>query len=148
MSASSRAPPSATRTYSRPSARAIDFAMDVLPTPGGPVKSRIGPFAMARALASVVSVIVRSSSSPFARATASRRSLRALSLAAGNSPVRGHLLGELLRAQLAHGEELEHAVLHVLQAVVILVEHVDRRALRSSWSSERVFHGSSAIHSR
>ena len=53
-----------------------------------------------------------------------------------------------LRAELAHREELEHAVLHVLQAVVVLVEDPDRRCLRSSWSSERVFHGSSAIHSR
>ena len=30
---------------------------------------------------------------------------------------------ELLRAQLAHGEELEHAVLHVGKPVVVLVEH-------------------------
>src|SRR5258708_37089466 len=45
MSASSRTPPSDTRTYSRPMARAIDLATEVLPTPGGPTKSRIGPLA-------------------------------------------------------------------------------------------------------
>ena len=43
MSASSRTPPSEMRTYSRPIARAIDLATEVLPTPGGPTKSRIGP---------------------------------------------------------------------------------------------------------
>ena len=43
MSASSRAPPSEMRTYLRPIARAIDFAIDVLPTPGGPANSRMRP---------------------------------------------------------------------------------------------------------
>src|SRR5574341_1116434 len=43
MSASSRAPPNEMRTYLRPVARAMDFAMDVLPTPGGPTKSRMEP---------------------------------------------------------------------------------------------------------
>jgi hypothetical protein len=33
------------------------------------------------------------------------------------------LLRHLLRAKLTHGEELEHAILHVGQSVVILVEH-------------------------
>ena len=37
-------PPSDTRTNLRPSELAIDFASDVLPTPGGPRKQRIGPF--------------------------------------------------------------------------------------------------------
>ena len=41
----------------------MDLAIDVLPTPGGPLKRRIGPRAMARALASLVSVICRLSSS-------------------------------------------------------------------------------------
>ncbi len=41
--ASSRTPPSAMRTYFRPRARATDLAMDVLPTPGRPTKSVIGP---------------------------------------------------------------------------------------------------------
>src|ERR1700730_19000669 len=45
MSASSRTPPSEMRTYLRPMARAIDLATEVLPTPGGPTKSRIGPLA-------------------------------------------------------------------------------------------------------
>ena len=36
-------PPSETRTNLRPSELAIDFASDVLPTPGGPRKQRIGP---------------------------------------------------------------------------------------------------------
>ena len=37
-------PPSDTRTNFRPIAVAIDLASDVLPTPGGPTKQRIGPF--------------------------------------------------------------------------------------------------------
>ena len=62
------------------------------------------------------------------RATASHRpsrdraSTRALALALD-------LLGQLLRAQLADGEELEHAVLHVLEAVVVLVEDAAMRML-------------------
>src|SRR2546429_2200964 len=44
MSASSRAPPNEMRTYGRPIARAIDWAIEVLPTPGGPTNSRIEPF--------------------------------------------------------------------------------------------------------
>ena len=51
-----------------------------------------------------------------------------MSFDAGNSPVRVDLLRQLLRAQLPDGEELEHAVLHVRQAVVILVEHLARVA--------------------
>ena len=73
MSASSRAPPSATRTYSRPSERAIDLAIDVLPTPGGPTNSRIGPFAIARAFASFASVIGALVVVAVAELTASRR---------------------------------------------------------------------------
>ena len=37
-------PPSEIRTNLRSSDVAIDFASDVLPTPGGPTKQRIGPF--------------------------------------------------------------------------------------------------------
>lgn len=43
ISASSRTPPSEMRTKFRPIARAIDLPNDVLPTPGGPTKQRIGP---------------------------------------------------------------------------------------------------------
>ncbi len=43
----------ARRTYFRPNARAIDLAIEVLPTPGGPMKRRIGPRAIARAFASL-----------------------------------------------------------------------------------------------
>ena len=43
-SASSRTPPSETRMNSRPSERAIDLPSEVLPTPGGPTRQRIGPF--------------------------------------------------------------------------------------------------------
>ncbi len=39
ISASSRTPPSATRTNLRPSARATDSPSEVLPTPGGPASS-------------------------------------------------------------------------------------------------------------
>src|ERR1700759_1022298 len=42
-SASSRTPPSGTRTYLRPSDDAIDLPSEVLPTPGGPTSKRIGP---------------------------------------------------------------------------------------------------------
>ena len=51
ISASSRMPPSDTRTNLRPSDCAIDFASDVLPTPGGPTKQRIGPFTLGIQLA-------------------------------------------------------------------------------------------------
>ena len=44
ISASSRTPPSEMRTKLRPSARAIDCPSEVLPTPGGPTKQRIGPY--------------------------------------------------------------------------------------------------------
>ena len=43
ISASSRTPPSDIRTNSRPSARAIDSPIDVLPVPGGPISVRIAP---------------------------------------------------------------------------------------------------------
>ena len=43
------------RTYCRPSARAMLLAMEVFPTPGGPAKRRMGPFAVARAFASTFS---------------------------------------------------------------------------------------------
>src|SRR2546423_14911034 len=77
--------PRATRTYSRPNERAIDFAIDVLPTPGGPTKSRIGPLAMARDFASFGSVIVRSSSDVISCGVAS--SFAAFIFATGSSPV-------------------------------------------------------------
>src|SRR6476661_3697484 len=50
MSASSRAPPSEMRTYFRPIARAMLLATEVLPTPGGPTNSRIGPRARSSSL--------------------------------------------------------------------------------------------------
>ena len=61
-------------------------------------------------------------------ATASRRPSSALQLADRDLARLLDFLRELLRAQLAHGEELEHAVLHVLQAVVVLVEDRAARA--------------------
>src|SRR3954462_8174262 len=45
ISASSRTPPSDMRTNSRPVALAIDLPSEVLPTPGGPTRHRIGPAA-------------------------------------------------------------------------------------------------------
>ena len=39
-----RMPPNERRTYLRPVARAMERARDVLPTPGGPTKQRIGAF--------------------------------------------------------------------------------------------------------
>src|SRR5262244_2431153 len=50
ISASSRTPPSEMRTNSRPIARAIERPSDVLPTPGGPTKQRIGPRESPRSL--------------------------------------------------------------------------------------------------
>ena len=43
ISASSRTPPRLSRTNLRPMARAMDWPSEVLPTPGGPTKQRIGP---------------------------------------------------------------------------------------------------------
>ena len=43
ISDSSRTPPTEMRTNFRPSARAIDWPSDVLPTPGGPTKQSTGP---------------------------------------------------------------------------------------------------------
>ena len=43
MSDSSRTPPRDIRTYLRPMDLAMDRAMEVLPTPGGPTRQRIWP---------------------------------------------------------------------------------------------------------
>jgi len=50
-------------------------------------------------------------------------------------------------AQLAHGQEFEDLILYVLESVVILLEDLHGR-FKSSDSSARLFHGSSAIVSR
>ncbi len=55
-------------------------------------------------------------------------SFSALRASAGTSPVSLDLPLELAGAELPDGEEFEHAVLHVLQAVVVLVEDARRRA--------------------
>ena len=115
MSASSRAPPSEMRTYLRPIARAIDLAIEVLPTPGGPAKSRIRP----RGAGGGVDV---ASSSGLRRRPAkppARRPCVGLGFRLG-------LRSSRLR-QLADGEKLQDPVLHVRQAVVVLVE--DARGL-------------------
>ena len=44
ISASSLTPPKDILTKFLPVAEAIDFPRDVLPTPGGPTKHKIGPF--------------------------------------------------------------------------------------------------------
>jgi hypothetical protein len=100
------------------------------------VNSRIGPFAIARALASRcvgdLAIIVADCS---VLVVVARPRARA---AWPDSPVSlTILLRHLLRAELAHGEELEHAVLHVLQPVVILVEHVSRASGRAGRRSAR-----------
>ena len=117
MSASSRAPPSEMRTYFRPIARAIDLATEVLPTPGGPTNSRIGPRARSSSLpgtgtlggGTVAVAAGVSADSP-------RRPPRSSRLGRGRSACL------VLGPKLPHGEELEHAVLHVAQGVVVLVE--------------------------
>ncbi len=103
MSASSRMPPSEMRWYLRPVARAIDRAIEVLPTPGGPTKRRIGP---------------RRGSGGVAAALPSRLG-RALG---GAAVVRRSWRDLALELELAHRQELEHPVLDVLEAVVVLVE--------------------------
>src|ERR1700704_4635053 len=49
ISASSRTPPSDTRTNLRPMARATDSPSDVLPTPGGPTSASTAPLRRAAA---------------------------------------------------------------------------------------------------
>ena len=86
------------------------------------MKRRIGPFAIARDLASALSVIERS----LVIAVASdgvASSFVGEQLRGRNFAGLLDFLRQLLRAQLAHGEELEHAILHVLESVVILLEH-------------------------
>ena len=113
MSASSRTPPSEMRTYSRPMERAIDLATEVLPTPGGPTKRRIGPLGLPLLLGGGGRhdlVLADVSGDLVARSRRSRRlRLGLLGLA-----------GLLLRLpELADGEELEHPVLDVAQGVVV-----------------------------
>ena len=50
ISASSRTPPSEMRWKLRPSADAIERPSEVLPTPGGPTRHRIGPFLVGASL--------------------------------------------------------------------------------------------------
>ena len=67
------------RTRGRARARSTSRC-DVLPTPGGPTKSRIGPFAIARAFASFLSVICRSALSSLTASDGVASSLLARSL--------------------------------------------------------------------
>src|SRR5690242_9156146 len=79
-------PPSDMRTNSRPKARAIEWPSEVLPTPGGPTKQRIGSrlivllvgaFAGAVVgVADAVDAVDVACSSPVALASAWRVSLR------------------------------------------------------------------------
>ena len=126
MSASSRTPPRAARTYLRPRARAIDLAIDVLPTPGGPTNRRIGPLGHGAGLGLGL-VGDGASRSCRWRASGLAVSLRLRGARAGTRRSCLDLLGELPGAELADGQELEHAVLDVLQAVVVLVEHLRAR---------------------
>src|SRR6202035_3169246 len=114
MSASSRTPPSEMRTYLRPMARAIDLAIDVLPTPGGPTKRRIGPLAF---------------SSSLPRTTGSAGVVGGVGGGAAGSPgavssgaAAAGSLGRGPLPELADCQELEHAVLDVAQGIVVLGE--------------------------
>ena len=111
------------RMYFRPSDRAIDLAIDVLPTPGGPTKSSIGPLAMARALASRESVIARSSSFGPPREGVAV-SLSALSFSAEHSPTFPPRRPVAWRSW--HGQELEDPVLDVLQTMVVFIQDLGR----------------------
>ena len=112
MSASSRMPPSEMRWYLRPVARAIDRAIEVLPTPGGPTKRRIGPRrgfgVVASALPSLSVALLAAPSLPSPSAAAAGRR------------------GFALELELAHRQELEHPVLDVLEPVVVLLEDLRR----------------------
>ena len=83
-SASSRTPPSATRTNSRPIARATDSPREVLPTPGGPTRASTAPLRRppttpsprsSRRLRTARNSVIRSltSSSPAWSASSTRR---------------------------------------------------------------------------
>ncbi len=125
MSASSRAPPSATRTYSRPRERAIDFAIERLADAGRADEEQDRParhrarFRLARIRDRPVLGLPR-------RQRGRRVVLRGTQLRRGDLSRRLDLGGQLLGAQLPHGEELEHAILHVPQPVVVLVEDLLR----------------------
>ena len=108
MSASSRAPPNEILTYLRPRARAIDFAIEVLPTPGGPAKRRIRP-----------RFVVLFSFGRLRRTFPGHLGLRSLR---DHRRRRRRRLRRLAPEELADREELEDPVLHVLQGVVVLVE--------------------------
>ena len=94
ISASSRTPPRATRTKLRPMARATLSPRLVLPTPGGPTRATMAPSPRRGAGLGVVVV------------GGLRRGGQAS-----------------LGAQLAHGEELDDALLDVVEALVVGVEH-------------------------
>ena len=92
-------------------------AIEVLPTPGGPTNSKMGPLATdlaaaasARCLSAQPWLVARLAV-PLERAALVLRSGRALAL------------GRLGR-ELAHGQELEHAILHVVEAVVLGRQHL------------------------
>ena len=112
ISASSRTPPSEIRTNFRFIDRAIDCPSEVLPTPGGPTKHRIGPF-MPMALEALVVL--------GAVAVAARRSRRGR---AGGRFTAG-LLGPTL-PQLLHGKVFDDAFFDLVEIVVILVEDAPR----------------------
>ena len=112
--------------YFRPSDRAIDLAIDVLPTPGGPTNRRIGPSGHGPRLD-----LARVGDRPVFLLLGLAQGRRGRVLVGLELGGRAHarlldLLGQLPGAKLAHGQELEHPVLDVLEAVVVFVEHLAR----------------------
>ena len=117
----------------------MERAIEVLPTPGGPAKSRIFPFACAasRACFGAVGSCLLDGGSAFGRR-----------VRAGDVRLPGSLRFLPRLPELAHGEELEDPVLDVAQGVVVLVE--DPRGLLDVQVvfAAVEFQGSSAIVSR
>ena len=98
ISASSRTPPREIRTNFRFMERAIDWPSDVLPTPGGPTKQRIGPF--------IVATVTVGAAAGASLPTCGRRARR-----------RAAVLTQLL-----HREVLDDALFDLVEVVVVLVQ--------------------------
>ena len=90
-------PPTEKRKNSRSSARAIDWPMLVLPTPGGPTKHRILPCRQR-----VEAGVSKTDTTAVCRGTHLNRAL-----------------------EVADSDELEDALLDVLEPKVVLVQHGD-----------------------
>ena len=131
------------RTYSRPSALAMPSAIEVLPTPGGPTnsKSPLGDRLRGR------SFIARLAGLGNLGAQLPIGTIVLAALLGLLCQIGRRLLCGALGRELAHGQELEHAILSRLRGQSARLGTTFARS-RSILSSLRAFHGSSLIHSR